>query len=359
MHSYILTGIRIGPLMRLLRDNGFTPSPKNIGRLIFVFQNGLWSSILARREKKLHGRNISQWPVPDDPLIIVGHWRTGSTFLHQLLSCDDRFISPTLYQCSFPESFINGERFYRPVMGAMVRKRPIDNMDMGFDDAQEDEFAWVKLVPGSPFLKFVFPDGQGYFVNAADDFIPPPPVRRIWKEQMQQFGAKICRDTGKRLLLKNPFHSLRIPFIREVFPNAKFIHLHRHPYEVVASSLSLWKVVARDNQLKGKPVFPGTEAVAEGLKKFYSVIERDLAGLPENNYFEISYESLVKDPILELNRLYVRLGMDFSDAARQNMAARLQKVSNFRKNTYTFDDSQKELVYRVLSKEFEQYHYPV
>jgi omega-hydroxy-beta-dihydromenaquinone-9 sulfotransferase len=357
VHSYILTGIRMGPLVRLLRKHGFTPSPKNIGRLIYIFQNALWSTILTWRENNRYGEKLKSMPVPDDPLIIIGHWRTGTTYLHHLLSLDDQFISPTLFQCSFPESFIAGEPFYRPVMGALVKKRPMDSMKMGFDDAQEDEFAWVKLAPGSPMLEIIFPQKQGYFIKYMKDFIPVDESKAIWKEQMQRFSIKICRDSGKTLLLKNPFHSLRIPFLCEVFPHARFIHIHRHPYNVVASSLNLWNVMAKDNQLKGKPNIPVLEDVVEGLVKFYSIIRRDLAGLDPKRHCEVRYEALEANPIEEIKKIYRSLGLDLSETSEGKMRIYLEKVKDFRKNSYTFDDVQKDRVSQLMKEQFEQYHY--
>jgi omega-hydroxy-beta-dihydromenaquinone-9 sulfotransferase len=357
MHSYILTGIRMGPLVRLLKKHGFTPSPKNIGRIIFVFQNAIWSSILAWRENRLYGEKLKSMPVHDDPIIIIGHWRTGSTFLQQLLSLDDQFISPTLFQCSFPESFFVGEPFYRPVMGSLVKKRPIDGMKMGFDDAQEDEFALVKLAPGSPMLEIIFPKKQGYFIKDMKAFIPGDESKAIWKEQMQRFSVKICQDSGRTLLLKNPFHSLRISFICEVFPRARFIHIHRHPYNVVASSLNLWKVMAKDNQLIGKPNIPVLEDVVEGLIKFYSVIARDLAEIDPSRQCEISYEALEADPIEEIKKIYRSLGIVLSEISERKMRGHLEKVKDFRKNSYIFDDVQKDRVSHLMKEQFEQYHY--
>ena len=60
-------------------------------------------------------KNTKQTEITRSPLFIIGHWRTGSTFLQQLLSLDEQFITPTLFQAVFPESFLVSERFYRPI----------------------------------------------------------------------------------------------------------------------------------------------------------------------------------------------------------------------------------------------------
>lgn len=359
MHSYILTGIRMGPLMKLLRKHGFTPTLKNTGRLLFVLQNALWASLLTWREKKVYGEKIRTFPVPDNPVIIIGHWRTGSTFLHQLLSLDPKLIAPSLFQVTFPESFLVSDRYFRPVIGALVNKRPMDNVKLGFDDPQEDEFALVKLTLDSPLLKVIFPEKPGYFMNDVQDFIPETDKRQLWKDRLTDFCARIARDSGRTVLLKNPVHSLRIPFLTEIFPKAKFIHLHRHPYQVVASSLHLWKVLARDNQLKGRPYCPGLTEVTRGLKTFYAVIGRDLAAVPAERQVEVGFESLEMDPVREIKGIYRTLGLEFSDDFEGRIREFLHKEKEFRKNSYYFSEEQKAQVFQLMKKEFEQYRYPV
>lgn len=357
MHSYILAGIRTGPLVRLLREHGFSASPKNLGRLLFLFQNALWSSLLAWREKKIYGETIASIPTPDNPVIIIGHWRTGSTFLQQLLALDDQMISPTVFQASFPESFLVSARYFRPVFSRMVKKRPMDNVRLGFDVPQEDEFALAKLSPDSPLVRIVFPKGQAYFLNDPEDFYPRDEHKETWKKQFLHFCKRVRMNSEKTLLLKNPVHSLRIPLLREAFPRARFIYIHRHPYEVIPSSLHLWKVMADDNQLKGKPYHPSLEEVTEGLIKFYEIIGRDLALIPPQDQCTVSYASLKANPVDEVKKIYDKLGLNFSPAFGRNLSDHLEKEKDFKKNSYNFDEDQKAQVFKMMQKQFEQFQY--
>ena len=45
-----------------------------------------------------------------------------------------------------------------------------------------------------------------------------------------------------RMLEKTPKNSLRIPFLAAVFPEARFIYLHRDPREVLASMMEAWTI---------------------------------------------------------------------------------------------------------------------
>jgi len=357
MHSYIITGIRMGPFMRLLRKHGFSLSPRKLARVLYILQNSVWASFFTWLEKKRYRQILETYPVPDDPVIIIGHWRTGSTFLHDLLACDPKLAAPSLFQVTFPESFMISERYFRPVMSIMLKRRPMDNMELGFDSPQEDEFALLKLTFESPYIKFLFPDKPGYFFNHPRDFYPPATQQENWKRQFRDYCRKISRDSGRKVLLKNPMHSMRIPLLLETFSHARFIHIHRHPYRVVPSTMHLWKVMADDNQLRGESYHPSLEEVTQGLNMFYEVINKHAEKVPEGQYYELKYEDLERDPAGEIRKIYGVFGLDFTGEFEKGINGYLERTRRFKKNSYTFGDDEKRYVRQELAVPFERYHY--
>jgi hypothetical protein len=125
----------------------------------------------------------------------------------------------------------------------------------------------------------------------------------------------------------------------------------------VPSSLHLWKVLAKDNQLTGKPYFPSLDEVTGGLVKFYDIIERDLASVPQSDQFTVSYESLQADPIKEVQAIYNKLGLNFTADFKSKITDYLEKEKDFKKNSYNFDEGQKEKVFSRMKKQFGHYHY--
>lgn len=357
MHSYIITGIRMGPFVRLLRKHGFTSTLKNTGRLLYILQNCLWSSFFAWRQRNVYRHKWQSWPVPEDPVIIIGHWRTGSTFLHNLLSCDPQFIAPSLFQVTFPEGFLVSERYFRPIMTRMLKQRPMDNMKLGFDSPQEDEFALFKLTLDSPYEAFIFPDKQGYFFNKKEDFLPSEENKENWKKQFRDYCRKLDLGTGRKVLLKNPMHSMRIALLLETFPKARFIHIHRHPYSVVPSTMHLWKVMADGNRLKGKPYHPSMEEVTAGLDLFYSVIQKDKELVKKGQFCEVAYEDLENDPMGTIGKIYSELGLDLTEEAERGIRVSLEQSRGFKKNSYTFGNDGKKVVQERLTGHFKHYHY--
>jgi len=157
-HSYLLVGISSGKLFKLLTRNGFSLHPRYLFRILFLTQGAFFASIFNRIEKWKLAKQLKNYSMPDDPIFIIGHWRTGSTLLHQLMALDENLVTPTVFQVSTPQSFLISEKYYRPVMTkAMKPTRPMDNVKLGFDEPQEDEYALIKMTVDSPLEKLIFP----------------------------------------------------------------------------------------------------------------------------------------------------------------------------------------------------------
>ena len=114
-NAYMLAGMRLGMLLRLIFRNGITFRLRYIARTLFLLQAAFWSSVVAWADRCLNKKLPQKPPAPEDPIFIISHWRTGSTYLHQLLNCDPELTAPTLFQCSFPDSFRTSRRFVAPV----------------------------------------------------------------------------------------------------------------------------------------------------------------------------------------------------------------------------------------------------
>ena len=87
-------------------------------------------------------------PLEMDPLFILGHWRSGTTFVHNVFACDKHFGYTTTYQTVFPNLMLWGQPFFKKNMAfLMPDKRPTDNMELKVDLPQEEEFALSNMMP--------------------------------------------------------------------------------------------------------------------------------------------------------------------------------------------------------------------
>jgi hypothetical protein len=357
-HSYLLAGIKLNHFFRLIRWNGLSFHPKYLFRALFLLQGGIWSSLLSSLEKKRLGKRIKNFQPPDDPIFIIGHWRTGSTYLHQLLNLDERFASPTVFQVSVPDNFLVSRRYYKPIMTRMLDPvRPMDQVKLGFDEPQEDEYAILKMGSYSPLEKLIFPKNSEYFLSGLSTFAPDESKRPYWISSFQWFYKKLVFHYKKRILFKNPFHSLRIELLKTMFPTAYFIHIYRNPYIVIPSTQHMWSIVGRQNCLRKYYSDPPFSEVLAVYKMMMNNIRRSLDSLPENSFSEIKFEEFEADPIPTLKKLYDQMGLTFCSDHELAIENFLRENKDYRKNRYTLSAAEMKQLEVELGNELKQYGY--
>ena len=167
------------------------------------------------------------------PIFILGHWRTGTTHLHNMMGRDPNHTFSTLYQVVFPDSFLTTSGIgTRLLKGALPEKRSYDNVKQGWHEAAEDEIALMKMTNGLSFYSaLMFPDRAPEYEKYIDFLEATPEERRRFKKALELFVKKIMLASNgrKRVIVKSCPHSARIRMILDLFPDAKFIHIHRHP----------------------------------------------------------------------------------------------------------------------------------
>lgn len=91
------------------------------------------------QRRKLAAAIAAETPPPI--VFILGHWRSGTTFLHELLGTDQKFIAPTSLECFATEHYLRWGDFLSSLKWAIPARRPMDDMAMGWHRPQEDELA--------------------------------------------------------------------------------------------------------------------------------------------------------------------------------------------------------------------------
>ena len=280
------------------------------------------------KEKRLHD-DIANTKVPS-PLIVLGIWRSGTTHLHNLLSKDDRFAFPNTYQALNPNTFLTTEtRNAAALQSFMAPTRPMDNVKQGAAEPQEDEFA---LLPsGLSFVNaFAFPrTGDQYhrfmtLRDATDEEI------RHWKSTLMWFLRKLTYKYHLPLVLKSPGHTGRIKLLLELFPEAKFVHIHRNPYSVHRSTIHTTEKVLpfwffqKTQWQRDKLV----DDYAELYDAFFE--QRDL--IPDGNFCEVAYDDVEANPIDALRNIYEELSLPEFAHAEASFREYVNSIADYRRN---------------------------
>ena len=356
--AYLIAGMRLSRFIRLLMKNGMSLRPKYLVRFLFLFQNGVWASIFYRKERSIYKEKIENHKLPDNPIIIIGHWRTGSTFLHQLLALDPSIVTSNVFQGSIPDSFLTSRKSYEPIMGrALKGTRPMDQVKLSMDEPLEDEYALFRLCSYSPLERVIFPKKKTYFLKDFPGFLPKGKKLNEWKSALEYFYKKLTLENNKTILIKNPFHSLRLEVLNEIFPNARYIHIIRHPYKVVPSTIRMWNIVGTQNAMNNKWVKPTTKDVSGILNLIVNKLENDSKTLPNKRYYELKFEDLEKDPLDVIKQIYKQFNVEFSEQFEKQIKKFLISVMNYQKNKYTIPEIDKLEINNILKGWMEQKNY--
>jgi omega-hydroxy-beta-dihydromenaquinone-9 sulfotransferase len=345
--------------VRLLADNRFAVHWSKLYVAACVTPASVFNSAMRLFQELLLGRSVERTPMSHAPLFILGHWRTGTTYLHELLIRDPRHAYPTTYQCFAPGHFLITESWLPKVFFFfMPSRRPMDNMPAGWDRPQEDEFGLCLLGAPSPYARFAFPNRPHRHDEALDQGTLGKADRRQWERHFCRLIRQLnYKNPGKRLVLKSPPHTCRIPEILKLFPDARFVHIVRDPFTVFPSTVNLWRTLYRTHGLQ-RPTFAGLEeSVFCTFTRMYERFEADRKLIPDLRLVELRYEDLVRDPIPQIEALYHQLDLGDFEPARAPIAAYLAGVRNYETNRYELTPAQRDEIARRWGAVVRRYGY--
>lgn len=317
-HQYgfkIWFGMDYPAWQRMLMRNRFDVSARYLHLLPLITLSSLRNSCLKQLERAVWGRSIERTRLVADPLFVIGHWRSGTTFLHELLNADDNLTSPNTYQCFFPGHFLISERYMVPVLRhALPSQRFSDSVPLGWHQPMEDEFALCNLGAPSPYLVSAFPNRPQWQASFSLDALSTPDMVR-WQAALTGFLRRVTLRNRRRIVLKSPTHTFRLRTLLEMFPQAQFVHIVRNPFDVFGSTVRSTKVAHLLHTLQ-RPTFAGLEeSVFENFLRLHQQLDEARSVLTPTNFHELRYENLMDNPIDEMRRVYERLQIgDFQDA---------------------------------------------
>jgi hypothetical protein len=304
------------------------------------------------------------------PIFILGTPRCGSTMMQEILSCHDRVAYFTMAMDQFQDpKLFRAVDWSQRAFGLDVRGERYlqDSIMVDSNSPSEAMRFWGEVLRMDPF-GFAFNPLRKTDLTADE-------LDRIYTTLRHVISVSIKRG-GDRFLNKSPALVGQPLLIRDLFPDAKFIHLVRDGRMVANSMLKLYKlqraqdikvnhpVFNKDNPFVPYPRVPGLEAAVQqwGLEdvrttatvwdsavKYVNSVKSEMA-----NFYELRYEDFCANPRVELSKLFDFCELPTPGAGAAAVEEKLRNVGVVRhKNSYGDFD----VVEQIAGESLRQYGY--
>ncbi len=326
---------------------------RRLSLVIYGLTRSLRNTAALAREAQQHPE-IGQEQITR-PVFIVGINRTGTTFLHRLLSRDPQFWALRRYELT--ESVLpagdyanvagtakDPRRTYSEEMMAAtsivdtlsgLHHFDVDEPDEDFMLLQHSFATWVILV--------------AYHVPMYGRWLAETGSRNAYAHHrriMQHFNwqrRQRAPHQQRQWLLEMPFHLMELEVLLETYPDAVFIQTHRDPTQFMASWNSLVERLRSFTSVPRPPHETGTEQLAF-MSGMLNQAMQFRASRPEldRRWADVRYIDLVNDPMAVVNDVCQRLGWhrepDTFDTMRECLTMQEEQRRQEPRHEYRLED---------------------
>jgi len=293
------------------------------------------------------------------PLIIAGLPRTGTTILFNLLSLDPANRAPMGWELEKPFPIPEPEtRFSNPQIAATQKR---------FDTLYKiaPQLASIHLF-GALLPQECVAIMAHEFMSVQFQVIYNVPSYQAWLDRQSylpalQFHRSFLqflqsRYPTNRWLLKTPGFLSILDEIFDVYPDARVIHTHRDPIQVMPSQASLsynLRLLGSDDV---DPFLVGKQQVELWKRNLGRAIQaREALSNKGDQFFDVQFEEVLKDPIGLIERIYAHFEMEFTDEARECMETFLRENPRHKHGSHKYTLEDFGLDAKLDGKHFEQY----
>ena len=310
-----------------------------LGRTVITLIINLINWPFRAYEKLFINSKYAEEKIKKDPVFIVGHWRSGTTHLHNILCQDPQMAYVTTFQSVFPDTLFNkaGRFIFEGFARILIPgTRKGDNVILGTSLPQEEEFAIGDKTAISFYYFWMFPRSLKKFYDQCIRFKGVDGAKiKSWKKDYELLITKALHNTNReRFLSKNPPNTGRIEVLLEMFPNAKFIHIHRNPVEVYLSTQNFFNKMLPHLQLQSIDPLKLEEDIILLYKDIMQDYLKQREMIPAGQLAEISFEELEKNPKLCIKNLYNSLGLSGYQKSESYFESYLDSKKSYQKNKH-------------------------
>lgn len=345
--------------IKVLVDNKLKIDWQFIPRALYVtFMTSLFTPFRFLEKMKYDNKVKNTSILP--PIFIIGHFRSGTTFLHYLLGQDKNLAHVTTLETMTPWVFLRFEKFFGNIVKKYLpAKRPMDDLKADIMLPYEEEYAIANIIPQSFYNGWYFPKNiDTYFKKYVLYENVTSNIVNEWKESYLYLLRKISyKNKGKRIVLKSPVNTAKIKHILDIFPEAQFIHIYRDPLKVYLSTWRLYEKIL--------PIFSFQHITLEKLDEFiisfykglYKKYFLEKSCIPQENLVELKYENFYKNPVKNLKAVYDSLNINHFESNRVNFERFAKPYENYEPNHYKIDNGVKEKICKEWGFAFKEFQY--
>jgi hypothetical protein len=314
-------------------------------------------------EKRVNRERIAGAASSAAPLFIVGHWRSGTTHLHNLMSTHPQFAPITFRHTALPWDFLSPIKVGSRILASTLPEtRGMDNVGLSLDSPQEEEMALGNMGTLCYYYCYYFPREMDlhYRRSVLFEDVPPDLLSRFARNYRYLLDKLAAESPDKRfLLLKNPASTGRLQWLKSIFPNARFIHIYRNPYEVFASTVRHFHKVLPEFALQP---YGHLDFEAVTLKNYRLLFERYFEQrelIPQEDLFEVTFERLVAEPEQVIGEIYQYFSLPAEKEAVDSVRSYNGRNRDYQRNLYTLTRRQVDAIKRDWKVTLEPWGYDI
>lgn len=309
-----------------------------------------------------------------EPVFIIGHYRSGSTFLQRFLENEKGLKSMTLGDVLMPSILFH--LLFKGLLNFSLKSLP-DSMfnneegighKMGIDLSEEDQsIFWFYLTGESPMLDISYMAGSykyhsklHYEYNGNSSY----GTKKLIQYLKRCYQRYLYRVGCGRILSKSPPFTCYMRTIMDTFPDGKFIYLVRTPYEVIPSWLSLCKAQFIEtfgkSRIKNKMYKERYRQSVELYKYFERV--KNLDEFRDRIYY-VNYDELMNNFEVVYTEILKFLGIKLTEGTEERIKEQGDRQRRYKRKHKVLDIEEFELsnkdIKRDLGFVFDKYGFTI
>ncbi|TML87195.1 MAG: sulfotransferase [Actinobacteria bacterium] len=321
------------------------------GTIVASLANRLRVVDWAARHPDVHDERI------DAPLIVIGMFRAGTTFLSNLLDQDPgnrallRWEAGDSAPPPTPATFRSGPRVDAVRASAGVLEQLNPKMAAVHHEEADGPTECIAVMSQD-------------FKSLSWEAIANVPTYGRWLRTVDQRSAyeyhrlvlQVLQAGGVRgrWTLKSPHHAIALDALTAVYPDARLVLLHRDPVVLCGSVCSLIHTLSATFS-----DFDHRRYIADHwtamLQTSISRIDAFRAAHPEHPVLDVQYDDLLKAPADTVARIYEAFGDRLTDEARAAVDSYVADNRSGRFGEHRYDLAEFGLAEREIAERFASY----